>query len=458
MDDFDLIVIGGGNAGLCAAMSAVERRRKILLIERAPEELRGGNSKYTRDIRCCQSPDEFASGYYGEEEFLDDLLNVTGGRTNLELARQVIRESFDIPKWMERHGVKWQKALKGTLHLSRTNRFFIGGGKAMINSYYEYARKAGVKVIYDSKVEDIRIEDGEFKQAIVTSEGRKSEINGSAVVVSAGGFEANIQWLKEYWGSDADNFIIRGTKFNDGSMLRVLMSKGAMVTGDSKQFHAVAVDARSPKFDGGVITRIDSVPFSIVVNKFGRRFYDEGEDLWPKRYAIWGKLIAEQPDQIAYSIFDSKVITTFLPTLYKPYESNSLSDLARLAGLDPGSLTETVAEYNAHVQASAFDPTALDGCRTSGLDPPKSHWALRIDTPPFFAYPLRPGITFTYMGVTVDKSARVMRSNGKLFQNVYAAGEIMSGNILTKGYLAGFGLTIGTTFGRRAGGSVIENT
>jgi tricarballylate dehydrogenase len=456
--NFDIIVIGGGNAGLCAAMSAADNGKKVLLIERAPEELRGGNSKYTRDIRCCQEPDEFATGSYEEKEFLDDLLRVTRGETNLELAKMTIHESWSLPRWMESHGVKWQKPLRGTLHLSRTNRFFIGGGKTLINTYYEYARKSGVTIAYNVTVEDIIIEDNSFKSIIIMDNaGTRLQYRADALVAAAGGFEANIGWLRKYWNGAADNFIIRGSRFNDGLVLKLLIEKGAQVTGDPTQFHAIAVDARSPRFDGGIITRIDSLPFSIVVNKFAKRFYDEGEDLWPKRYAIWGRLIAEQPDQIAYSIFDSKTIGTFLPTLYPPYQASSISELAKIMGLDANVLEETVRKYNEHVVDGKFDPSVLDDCRTEGLDPPKSHWALKINSPPFYAYPLRPGITFTYMGVVVDSSARVLKKDGKPFDNLYAAGEIMAGNILTRGYLAGFGLTIGTVFGRKAGEMVGEH-
>lgn len=452
-DSSDIIVIGGGNAGLCAAMSAADSGKKVILLERAPKEWRGGNSKYTRDIRCCQDQDEFATGHYSEEEFLDDLMKVTCGKTNLDLAKLTVRESRAIPAWMEAHGVTWQKPLKGTLHLSRTNRFFIGGGKTLINTYYERVIKSGVKILYNCKVEDIEIADNGLFESVIASDvnRNKRRYNASALVVAAGGFEANIDWHRRYWGDAANNFVIRGSRYNDGLVLEILIDQGAKMVGDPKQFHSIAVDARSPKFEGGIITRIDSLPFSIVVNKLGKRFYDEGEDLWPKRYAIWGRLIAQQPDQIAYSVFESKTIGTFLPTMYPPYKSDSISELAQLTGLDATSLEETVRSYNQHVVAGNFDPSLLDSCRTEGLEPPKSHWALKIDSPPFYAYPLRPGITFTYMGVAVDMSARVLANTGRPIDNVYAAGEIMSGNILTRGYLAGFGLTIGTTFGRIAG-------
>ena len=204
--------------------------------------------------------------------------------------------------------MRWQPSLGGTLSLGRTNSFFLGGGRAMLNALYLTAEKLGVEIVYDAEVTDLQIEDGMFLSAKLKQPiDGASEIRASALVAAAGGFEANIEWLKEYWGEAADNFLIRGTPYNRGSILKLLLDKGVQDIGDPTQCHAVAIDARAPKFDGGIITRHDSVVFGIVVNKHAQRFYDEGEDIWPKRYAIWGRLVAAQPDQIAYIIFDSSV-------------------------------------------------------------------------------------------------------------------------------------------------------
>jgi tricarballylate dehydrogenase len=236
---------------------------------------------------------------------------------------------------------------------------------------------------------------------VASRNGASQGYRAKALVVAAGGFEANIPWLKEYWGEAADNFIIRGTPHNQGRMLKELLRHGAKPVGDPRGCHAVALDARAPKFDGGIVTRLDSVPFGIVVNKKVKRFYDEGEDFWPKRYAIWGKLIAEQPDQIAYSVVDAKGLPHFMPSVFPPLEAASIRELAAALEIDPGALEAVVDEYNHSARAGRFDPGSLDECRTEGLVPPKSHWARPIDTPPYYGYPLRPGITFTYLGVTV---------------------------------------------------------
>ena len=270
-------------------------------------------------------------------------------------------------------------------------------------------------------------------------------------MIAAGGFESNLEWLREVWGEAADNFIIRGTPYNKGTLLRLMLDAGAQSVGDARECHAVAVDARAPKFDGGIVTRLDCVSLGIVVNTHGERFYDEGEDFWPKRYAIWGSLVARQPDQMAFSIVDAKAVGKFMPSVFPPIAANSIRELAVLLNLPPDRLEATVAAFNAAVRPGSFDHSVLDDCRTDGLTPEKTHWAQRLDSPPFWGYPLRPGITFTYLGLKVDERAQVLMRGGEAARNIYAAGEVMAGNILRKGYIAGVGMTIGTVFGRLAG-------
>jgi tricarballylate dehydrogenase len=456
---FDVLVIGGGNAALCAAIAARRGGASVLVLEGAPKFYRGGNTRHTRNMRCAHdAATEILTGPYTEQEFWDDLLRVTGGQTDEELARHMIRESKDILGWVVEQGVRWQPSLGGTLSLGRTNSFFLGGGRAMLNALYLTAEQLGVEVAYDAEVTDLKIENGMFLSATLKQpSGGLTEIRASALVAAAGGFEANIEWLKEYWGEAADNFLIRGTPYNRGSILKMLLNKGVQEIGDPTQCHAVAIDARAPKFDGGIITRHDSVVFGIVVNKHAQRFYDEGEDIWPKRYAIWGRLVAAQPDQIAYIVFDSTVVTSFMPTLFPPIAGQSIAELAGKLELDPAALEKTIADFNAAVQPGTFDHTILDDCRTEGLTPPKTHWARKIDTPPYLVYPVRPGITFTYLGTRVNKQARMVMKDGKPSANMFAAGEIMAGNVLGKGYAAGMGMTIGSVFGRIAGREAAQN-
>ncbi|MFK4100461.1 FAD-dependent tricarballylate dehydrogenase TcuA [Streptomyces sp. NPDC019531] len=443
LTDADVLVVGGGNAAIVSALTAADAGARVLLLERAPVHFRGGNSRHTRNIRCAHDTgDEFTTGPYPFDELWHDLCGVGKGPSDEHLAELTVRQSAEVPSWMAAHGAHWQRALTGTLDLARTNRFFLGGGKALLNSYYRRASRQGIAIEYDTKVTHLEF-DGETCTGVLTDDGRR--VRAPAVICASGGFEADLAWLGRYWGEAVQGFHVRGPSYNDGRLLRELLDAGAQQAGEERGFHAVAVDARSPRYDGGIATRIDAIPFGIVVNRDGRRFYDEGEDIWPKRYAIWGRNIALQPGQIAYALWDAKVRGAFLPPMYGPYSAQSIEELAELLDLDKRAVAETVDTFNKAVDR------APDTEATAGLDPPKSNWARRLDTPPYFAVPMRPGITFTYLGVAVTDRARVRRADGGVFGNVFAAGEIMSGNILSTGYLAGFGMTIGTVWGRIAG-------
>ena len=453
----DVAVLGGGNAALSAALTAREQGRSVVVIERAPREFRGGNSRHTRNLRCMHdAPTDVLTGSYSEEEFLSDLVRVNEHDTDEALARLVVQRSAGCTKWMSRFGVRFQSALRGTMHLARTNAFFLGGGKAVMNSYYAAATRLGVQVVYDAEVDGFDISGGVCYGVHLKVDGGRPRLRAKAIVVATGGFEANLDWLRQAWGKAADNFIVRGTPYNTGVPLRCLLDAGAQSIGNPRACHAIAVDARAPRFDGGIVTRLDCIPLGIVVNRHSERFADEGQDFWPKRYARWGTLIASQPDQIAYCIVDARAIGRFMPSVYPPLVSNSIRTLATKIDLLPDSLVATINGFNDAIQPGTFDLSTLDTCRTEGIAPGKSHWAVRIDKPPFWAYPLKPGITFTYLGVRVDDRARVLTTEGPPMKNVFAAGEIMAGNILRRGYIAGIGMTIGTVFGRIAGESAAD--
>lgn len=436
---------------MCAALSASDHGASVLLVERSPRWRRGGNSRHTRDLRYAHDqPHRWAPSPYPPAEFLADLASITDALPRPELAELLVEESQTLPDWMEGHGVHWQAPINGTLHLG-TNRFFLGGGKAMMNSYYDRCADRGIDVVYETSVTALETSNGTCTAVELRDAETQRIVNTKALVVASGGLEANHAWLVDSWGEGAANFIVRGTPDNDGALLLSLIERGAASVG-SNLFHCVAVDARSPRFDGGIVTRVDSIPFGIVVNTESVRFHDEGEEAWPKRYAQWGQLIAVQPEQSAFSIFDSQSWGLFIPPPYPPMQSESIAGLAEVLGLDGLAFARTVSSYNAATDASGtFDPRTTDGLRTLGLDPPKSNWARAIEEPPFYAYPLKPGLTFTYAGVGVDESARILRTDADPFENIFAAGETMAGNILNRGYLAGVGLTIGGVFGRIAG-------
>jgi tricarballylate dehydrogenase len=450
---YDVLVAGGGNAALCAAITARQAGASVILLESAPKAFRGGNSRHTRNLRAMHdTPNDVLTDAYKEDEYWDDLLRVTGGQTDESLARMTIKASSGVFGWMRQCGVRFQPSLTGTLNLGRTNAFFLGGGKALVNAYYLTAERLGVEILYDTEVISLNMDDGSVRSIDITYKGFPETLHARCVVASAGGFQANLDWMREYWGDAVDNFVIRGTPYNRGRVLKNLLSQGVGAIGDPTQCHAVALDARAPKFDGGITTRLDSVPYSVVVNRDGDRFYDEGEDVWPKRYAIWGRLIAQQPGQIAYSVCDSKAFPLFMPSVYPAIKADTLEELAVKMKLDPAKLRVTIDGFNKAVKpGQVFDNLKLDGNRTEGLTPEKTNWARAVDRPPFYGYPLRPGITFTYLGVRVNDKAQVLMDNGQPAGNLFASGEIMAGNILGKGYLAGFGMTIGTVFGRIAG-------
>lgn len=450
---YDVVVIGGGAAGLSAAITAREQGADVLLLECAPRHFRGGNSRHTRNIRLAHETHvEPYTGAYPEEEMWENYMKATGGSANLEVAKMVISRSATMLEWMKDHGVRFQSALAGTLHLGRTNAWFLGGGKAMVNALYRSAETLGVTIRYDTEVVGLDVKDGRFESATVLMDGKATaEIRANSVVVASGGFQSNLDWLRKAWGPPADNFLIRGTPFDKGKVLKLLLDHGAIPIGDPTQAHMVPIDARSPKFDGGIVTRLDCVTLGIVVNKNGDRFYDEGEDFWPMRYAIWGRLIAQQEDQIGYVFIDSKTIDRFMPSVFPAVKGNTIAEVAGQLDLPSAKVEGVVAEYNKTVQPGTFDHTILDDCKTSGLTPPKTHWAQRIDDPPFYGYPLRPGLTFTYFGLKADENAKIFMGHEQPSENIFATGEIIAGNILPKGYIGGIGLVIGNIFGRIAG-------
>lgn len=457
--NFDVVVVGGGNAALCAAITASEAGKKVALLESSPKLWRGGNSQHTRNLRSMHdAPTDVLTGVYSEDEFFEDVYKVTKGQTNEEYARFVISHTPETVVWAKAHGVRFQPSMRGTLHLGRTNAFFLGGGKSLVNAYYHACERLGVKIFYEHEAIDLEVNETACKAVIVKDKVNNKELKftAKAFIIASGGFESNLEWLEEAWGEKARNFLIRGTKFNQGKMLKAFQKIGAQIIGDPTQGHMVAIDARTPKYDGGIASRVDCVSLGIVVNKSAKRFYDEGEDFWPKRYAIWGRLVANQEDQIGYSITDEKVQKNYMPSLFKPIVKNTIEELADEVGLDAAQLKATIDEYNAAVVPGIFNHTIQDDCHTKGLEVEKTHWAQKIDTPPYYLYPLRPGVTFTYMGVKVDKTAKVQVANGGEFDNIFAAGEIIAGNILTQGYVAGFGMSIGSVFGRLAGNSAVK--
>ena len=446
----DVLVVGGGSAALCAAIAARRRGVSVRMIERAPATLRGGNTRHARNFRLMHDrPEWYVPDTYSEDSFVRDLARVTHGATDEKLARVLIRGSATIAAWLGANGVRLQNPANGAMPYSRRTAFFLGGGKAMINALYATAIGLGVAIGYDSEVVGLAFGDDRNCEVDIVHNGRTEHVVAKTLVVCSGGHQANLDWLRESFGPAADRFMIRGTPYSDGAVLRLLLDAGVKPVGDPARCHMVAVDARGPKFDGGIVTRITAIPHGIVVDRDGRRFHDEGEDARKTHFARWGARIADCPDQIAYLILDAKGLDRALPTALAPIRAETIAELATVLGLDPATLETTVNGFNAATLTADDVPPIKRG--TTGLTPPKSRAAVALTVPPFAAYPMRPGLTFTHFGVAVDDHMRVVKNDGSTARNVFAAGMIMAANVLGDGYLAGLGVALSTVFGRLAG-------
>jgi tricarballylate dehydrogenase len=448
-DIADVLVVGGGCAALCAAIAARRHGASVRMVEHAPAALRGGNARHARNFRIMHDqPEWYVPDAYGEDAFFRDLVRVTGGATDEPLARILIRGSAALAPWLGDNGVRLQDPSSGAMPYSRRTAFFLGGGKAMINALYATATKLGVGISYDSEVVALTFGDSHCT-ADIRRDGGIERTVAKTLVVCSGGHQANLGWLRESFGPAADHFMIRGTPYDTGSVLRLLLDAGARPVGDPRHAHMVAVDARGPKFDGGIVTRITAIPHGIVVDREAKRFHDEGEDARKTHFARWGARIAECPDQIAWLILDANGVGRALPTALAPIRADTIAALATALGLEPAALQATVSEFNA--AAVADDDVPLNERSTTGISPPKSRGAVALTAPPFAAYPLRPGVTFTHYGVAVDDHLRVMKNDGKALRKVFAAGMVMAANVLGDGYLAGLGVSLSAVFGRLAG-------
>lgn len=447
----DVLVVGGGTAALCAAISARAAGASVLLLEQAPKGLRGGNTRHSRNVRVMHAaPTPLSAGLYTEQEFCADLVRVTGGTTDATLMRVLVRRSEQITEWLADAGAHFQPVSSGVLPLSRKTVFLLGGGKALLNALYARAEQLGVEICYDTEAHDPLIEQGRLAQIRLRQGAQTWTLHPRATVLCCGGTQANRHWLRTHWGAAADGFVNRGTPFATGEVLEALLRQGVQPVGDPKTAYLVAVDARSPADDGGIVTRIRCMPAGVVVDASGQRFDDEGGDTASTRYSLWGQRLVGRPGQIAYLILDARGMRTAPPALYPPIAAASITALATELGIAPAVLEATLARYNTAVEPPTEDADP-DGWHTRDLDPPKSRHARPLSEPPFAAYPMRPGITFTYQGLGVDAQTRVRLCDGGTVENLFAAGMIMAPNIIPRGYVSGLAMSIGIVFGRIAG-------
>ncbi|MPY74057.1 MAG: FAD-dependent oxidoreductase [Alphaproteobacteria bacterium] len=485
MTGVDIIVVGAGNAATCAALSAVEHGAKVLMLETAPKESRGGNSAFTGGafrfsyngvddlMQLCPSLadedlDNIDFGTYTHEQYYDDVFRMTQYRSDADLVEVLVTSSFETAKWMTTHGVELIPSL-GRQAFKVDGKFKFwgglalrinGGGEQLVATLHEMAEKAGIRVVYEATAVDLLQDgDGGASGVRVRHGGKLHDLKAKAVVLACGGFESNQAMRARYLGPGWDLAKVRGTEFNNGEGLEMALRIGAMPYGHWSGCHAVAWDLNAPPYGDLAIGdqfQKHNVPFSIVVNANGERFRDEGEDFHSYCYARYGGEILQQPGMFAWQIFDQKV-THLLRSEYHirritKVEANTIEELApKLDGVNAQNFIRTVKTFNAACRTDVpFDPNVHDGRCTEGLAINKSNWANPLDTPPFEAFAVTAGVTFTFGGIKVSTLAEVERHGKKKIPGLYAAGE-MVGGLYFHNYASGTGLMAGATFGRVAG-------
>src|SRR5438477_1220303 len=482
----DVIVVGAGNAAFCAALAAQEQGASVLMLEAAPEEEAGGNSRFTAgSVRVAYNgvddikrlvPDlteqEIATtdfGTYTKEQFFDGMGRVTQHRADPDLVELLVTKSFPTMVWMRDKGVRFIPIYgRQAFKIDGKFKFWggltveaVGGGPGLINMLTDSAKKHGIDILYATRAVDLLYNGTRIEGVRVRHDETLREIKAKAVVLAAGGFQANPEWRTRYLGPGWDLAKVRGTRYNTGDGIRMALDIGAAPTGNWSGCHAVSWDRNAPEF--GDLTVGDnfqkhSYPWGIMINGRGERFVDEGADFRNYTYAKYGHVVLAQPGQFAWQIFDRKVLH-LLRDEYRikrvtKVRADTLEDLVtKLDDVNAAQALETIKAYNAAVQtAVAFDPNVKDGRGTKGLAVPKSNWANTIDEPPFEAYAVTCGLTFTFGGVKIDVDARVIDTDGAVIPGLYAAGE-MVGGLFYFNYPGGTGLMAGSVFGRIAGTS-----
>jgi tricarballylate dehydrogenase len=480
---FDVVVVGSGNAGLCAALSAREAGASVLLVEKAPEEWRGGNSFFTGGILrfTFQGIDDIKSLVpdlseqeirsievepYSEDQFYNDMLRITEYLTDADLALTLIRNSFPTMQWLRDKGVRWTLAFgRQSFRVKEKFRFWgglvveaVGGGPGLVGALFERAARDGIEIRYGSKATRLVLSrDGRITGIELRGAQGFYEVYSPAIVLASGGFEANAEWRCRYLGKDWELAKVRGTPYNTGDGIKMALDIGAQPFGHWSSCHAVAWDLNAPPFGDrkvGELFQKHSYPLGIVVNVKGERFLDEGADFRNYTYAEYGRRILGQPQRVAFQIFDSKVLN-LLREEYRirevtKAEASTIEELATKLEIDGEGMARTVREFNAAVQPGEFNPAILDGKGTKGIAPPKTNWALPIDTPPFVGFAVTTGITFTFGGLRISPKGEVLDTENRPIPGLYGAGELVGG-LFYFNYPGASGLMSGAVFGRLSG-------
>lgn len=479
---YDVVVVGGGNAALCAAISAAEQGASVLVLERAPQAERGGNSSFTEGLMrfvydgaediFALSPDlsedekQADFGAYTEEMYFDDMARVTHFRTDPDLCETLVRQSNSVMHWLTQHGVRFLPQFgRQSFTVNGRAKFWggatlaaAGGGQGLVDFLYKAAERQGVTIRYNAWAKELISGDGGIEGVIVSLDGKTERIEAGAVVLAAGGFEANAEWRAKYLGPGWDLAKVRGSKFNTGDGLAMALAIGAQPAGNWSGCHAVGWERYASEF--GELATVDdferdSYPFSIMVNSAGKRFLDEGADIRNYTYAKYGREILKQPGQYAWQIFDASVVHLLRPE-YRTRQvtkvvANTVEELAEKIDVDTAQLLATIREFNAAVKRDLpFNPTIKDGRATEGLAVPKSNWAIPLESGPFEAYSVTCGVTFTFGGLRSNPEAEVIDTNHQAIPGLYVAGEMLGG-LFYFNYPGATGLTSGAVFGRIAG-------
>jgi len=482
---FDVIVVGGGNAALCAAITARDEGARVLLLERAPEEERGGNSSYTEglmrfvyngsdDIKALSpdlSEEEMKSdfGVYSEEKFFDDMARITQNRTDPDLCELLVRGSNPTMHWLKDRGIRWLPQFgRQSFKVDGKHTFWggatlaaVGGGPGLVATLYKAAEKAGVQVLYRAWAKALIHSDRGVHGVVTNVNGVTRELAADSVILACGGFEANAAWRARHLGPGWDLAKVRGSKYNTGDGLEMALRIGAQPTGHWSGCHSVGWERYASDFGDPSTSddyERDNYPFSIMINADGKRFVDEGADIRNYTYAKYGRIILQQPMQFAWQLFDSSV-THFLRPEYRSRHvtkvmANSIEELVdKLDDVNKPELLKTIREFNASVKRDVpFSPNVKDGRGTVGLELPKSNWAIPLENPPFEAYAVTCGITFTFGGVKITTDGQVVDTSHQPIPGLYAAGE-MVGGLFYFNYPGATGLMSGAVFGRIAGRS-----
>jgi tricarballylate dehydrogenase len=486
MSEYDVIVVGGGNAAFCAALAAQEQGAKVVMLEAAPEDEAGGNSRFTAgSIRVVYNgvedikklvPDLTQAeidttdfGTYTADQFFDDMARVTQHRANPDLVELLVTRSFDTLNWMREKGVRFIPIYgRQAFKIDGKFKFWggltvesVGGGPGLVNMLTEAAKKRGIEIRYRTRALDLLTDGDRVNGVRVRHDGQVSEIHGKAVVLASGGFQANPEWRTRYLGPGWDLAKVRGTRFNTGDGIRMALDIGASPCGNWSGCHAVGWEMNAPEFGDlavGDQFQKHSYPFAIMVNATGKRFVDEGADFRNYTYAKYGRVILEQPGQFAWQIFDQKVKhlqrDEYRIRHITKVTANTIEELAgKLEGVNAAEFVKTIAEWNKAVrQDIPFDPNVKDGRRTEGLAINKSNWANTVDQPPYEGYAVTCGITFTFGGLRVNTDCEVLNTDYQPIRGLYAAGELVGG-IFYFNYPGGSGLCSGAVFGKIAGTS-----